>query len=278
MRVDGHQSAQERFVEVRREVARAADGGADIVVLPELWTCGAFNVEAGLRQAERIPGPTSVALGELAARCRVWLHAGSILSIGADAGHRGDASSAEGIFNTALLFDPNGDLVTLYRKIHLFGFDTGEAAILSSGTELAIADTPLGRTGLATCYDLRFPELFRAFSAEGVEAVLVCSSWPLARIGHWRTLVAARAIENQFPVVACNATGTHNGITLGGESMVIDATGMQLAKAGHDESLLTTSIQPATTRAARTDFPVLRDRRLGPGTSPNESGWVGIRR
>lgn len=263
MRVDGHQSAQERLIEVRREVARAADGGADIVVLPELWTCGAFDVEAGLPAAETIPGPTSAALGELAARCRVWLHAGSILSIGsAAAGRQDDASSPEGIFNTALLFDPTGNLVTLYRKIHLFGFDTGEAAMLSSGTELAIADTPLGRTGLATCYDLRFPELFRAFSADGVEAVLVCSSWPLARIGHWRTLVTARAIENQFPVVACNAIGTHNGVTLGGESMVVDATGMQLAKAGHDESLLTTSIHPAITRTARTDFPVLRDRRL----------------
>lgn len=257
LRVDGDESAQQRMVEVAREVARAADDGAQIVILPELWTCGAFDVEAGLPDSETVHGPISTALAELAAEHNIWLHGGSILAT------NGDTASLEpSVYNTALLFDPAGSLVTVYRKIHLFGFDTGEAVTLGAGTELALIDTPLGRTGLATCYDLRFPELFRALSAAGAEAVLLCSSWPLARIAHWRTLVTARAIENQFPVLACNAIGTHNAVTLGGESMVVDATGMQLAMARHDETLLMTTLHPDVTRAARVDFPVLRDRKL----------------
>jgi predicted amidohydrolase len=236
---------------VRQQVAQAAADNADVVVLPEIWTTGAFDIELGVRQAEALAGPTTAALSALAAEQGIWLHGGSFLEL--EGGH---------VYNTSTLFDQQGELVARYRKVHLFGFDTGEAALLSAGSELVIMPTPLGATALATCYDLRFPELFRAFTAAGAEAVLLSSSWPLARIAHWRTLIAARAIENQLPVIACNATGSHAGVVLGGESMIVDATGLLLAKADHEPTSVSATIDPAVTARTRLDFPVLRDRRL----------------
>ena len=249
--VNGTDSPGDRLLMVKQQVAQAADGGAELVVLPEIWTTGAFDIDRGLPQAEPLAGPTTTALSALAAEHCIWLHGGSFLE-------RNGART----YNTSTLFDPSGELAARYRKVHLFGFDTGEAAVLAAGSELVIVPTPLGATALATCYDLRFPELFRALTAAGAEAILLASSWPLARIAHWRTLVAARAIENQLPVIACNATGSHAGVVLGGESMLVDATGLLLANADHDPTLVSATVDPAVTTHTRTDFPVLRDRRL----------------
>ena len=224
----------------------------DLLVLPELWHVGAFDVDAARQHAQAIDGPLVSSMGALAAEHKIWLHGGSFCELADDGRH----------YNTSVLFAPDGSLVVSYRKIHLFGFDTGEATLLTAGSELVIVPTPLGATALATCYDLRFPELFRALTAAGAEAVLLASSWPLARIAHWRTLVAARAIENQLPVVACNATGSHAGVVQGGESMIVDATGLLLAKADHDPALLGATVVSAVTARTRVDFPVLLDRRL----------------
>lgn len=249
--VDDTATPGDRLLMVQQQVAQAAADGTQLVVLPEIWTTGAFDIERGIPQAEALAGPTAAALSALATEHGIWLHGGSFLE--RDGGH---------IYNTSTLFDPSGELAARYRKIHLFGFDTGEATLLTAGSELVIVPTPLGATALATCYDLRFPELFRALTAAGAEAVLLASSWPLARIANWRTLVAARAIENQLPVVACNATGSHAGVVQGGESMIVDATGLLLAKADHDPALLGATVVSAVTARTRVDFPVLLDRRL----------------
>ncbi len=92
-----------------------------------------------------------------------------------------------------MVFGPDGGVLATYRKIHLFGFDTGEAVTLSAGSDIVTVQTPLGTTGLATCYDLRFPEMFRALTDVGATAVLIPTGWPEARIGHWDLLTAARA-------------------------------------------------------------------------------------
>ena len=230
-------------------LVEAAAADADLVMLPELWHVGAFDVDAAREHAQGIDGPLVQALGGLAAEHRIWLHGGSICELGDDGQH----------YNTSLLFAPDGVLVATYRKIHLFGFDGGETTLMSGGDELVVVDTPLGPTGLATCYDLRFPELFRALTEGGATAVLLTSGWPTPRIEHWDVLTRARAIENQVWFVACNEVGQQPGIELGGRSVVVDPKGAVVAQAGTGEEVLVVEVDPTASVAWREQFPVLKD-------------------
>ncbi|MFI0433058.1 MAG: carbon-nitrogen family hydrolase [Candidatus Nanopelagicales bacterium] len=232
-------------------VQEAAQAGAQLVVLPELWRTGPFELTETLGAAEALDGATATALSAIAAELGIWLHGGSILELAAD-GHR---------YNTSLVFDPEGALAATYRKRHLFGFDSGEAALIDSGDDIVVVDTPLGPTGLATCYDLRFPEHFRALVSAGAESVIVPAGWPAARIGHWAALAHARAIENQLAVLACNATGSSGGVALGGRSLVFDAWGEPLADAPEAPTVLAADVDPQHASTTRAEFPVLRDRR-----------------
>ena len=147
-----------------------------------------------------------------------------------------------------------------YRKRHLFGFDSGEAALIDAGDEVVVVDTPIGPTGLATCYDLRFPEHFRALVEAGAEAIIVSSGWPEVRISHWQVLCRARAIENQVNLLACNAAGVSGAVPLGGRSNVLDPWGDVLAEAARSRR----PWSPTSTRQPGPhprEFPVLRDRR-----------------
>ncbi len=161
------------------------------------------------------------------------------------------------------MFDPGGRLVGRYRKVHLFGFNGGETTIMSSGgpTPQVVA-CPLGATGLATCYDLRFPELFRGLVDSGAQSFVIPSGWPERRITHWQALARARAIEDQAFVLGCNQVGTHAGVPLGGVSLVIDPQGEVLAEAGAEEQVLSVSVDPERVTAWRAAFPALADRRL----------------
>ena len=224
----------------------------DMLVLPELWQTGAFDIDAARAHAERIDGPIVSALGALAAQHSIWLHGGSICELDDDGQN----------YNTSVLFDPEGRLVVTYRKIHLFGFEGGETTVMSSGDELVVVDTPLGPTGLATCYDLRFPEFFRALTEGGATAVLLSSGWPTPRLEHWDVLTRARAIENQVWFIACNEVGTQPGIELGGHSVVVDPQGAVVAQAGTEQEVLIVAVEPETSASWREQFPVLKDIRL----------------
>lgn len=232
-------------------ITREATENADLVVLPELWPSGAFDLRLGVAKAESIDGPLVNRLSELAATTSTWIHGGSFVELADD-----------DMYNTSVLFDPSGSLVASYRKVHLFGFDGLEAATLSGGDDLVVVDTPLGPTGLATCYDLRFPELFRGLVDRGATAVLLTSGWPQARIGHWQVLAQARAIENQCWVAGCNETGTHAGVELGGSSAVVDPWGTVIATAASEEAVVFADIDPNLPETVRDGFPVLRDRKL----------------
>jgi predicted amidohydrolase len=133
---------------------------------------------------------------------------------------------------------------------------------LSGGEDLVVTHTPLGATGLATCYDLRFPELFRALTERGATAVLLTSGWPRVRLEHWDVLTRARAIENQYWVIACNQVGEQHGVVLGGGSVVIDPRGDVVARAGVGEEILVAEVDPLLSEQARGQFPVLNDIRL----------------
>ena len=160
---------------------------SDLVLLPELWPSGAFLVERLAADAQPLDGPLVGALAEAARAAEVWLHGGSFVERATDGR----------LFNTSVLLDPTGGLRAVYRKVHLFGFRGGETTVLSAGQQVVTCETPFGTVGLATCYDLRFPELFRAFVDRGVTLCLVPSAWPERRIAHWDLLARARAVEDQ---------------------------------------------------------------------------------
>ena len=225
----------------------------DMVVLPELWHVGAFDVDAAREHAQPIDGPLVEALSGLAREHGVWLHGGSFAELAEDGQH----------FNTSVLFSPDGELAAAYRKVHLFGFDGGETVLMSGGDELFVVETPLGPTGLATCYDLRFPELFRALVDGGATAFLIASGWPTPRIGHWDVLTQARAIENQAWLLACNEVGQQPGIRLGGHSVVVSPTGEVVAQAGEEPEVLVVEVDPDAATRWRAQFPVLEDIRIG---------------
>ena len=223
---------------------------ADVAVLPELWIPGAFDLPLAREVASPLDSPVVTRIREMAARAGTWVHAGSY------AERLPDGRT----FNTAVLVGPDGEIVATYRKRHLFGFADGERTVITAGDALVVAETPLGHTGLATCYDLRFPEMFRDLVDAGAETFLLASGWPTPRISHWRVLAQARAIEDQAWLVACNGVGSHAGITLGGHSIVVDPQGAIVAEAGDEETVLYADIEPGRAREWRETFPVLGDR------------------
>jgi predicted amidohydrolase len=252
MRVD----ADEPVVE-RRE--RAADlvrslAGADLVVFPELWPTGAFAYDLFADEAESpSDGPTARAMSAAARDAGVWLHAGSVVE--RDGG--GD------LFNTSLVFAPDGTLAATYRKIHRFGFDRGEATMMAAGATPVTVTHPSAVLGLATCYDLRFPELFRRLVDAGAQAMVVPAGWPEKRAGHWTLLARARAVEDQAYVLACGTAGTHAGVTQAGRSMVVDPWGEVLAAAdGNEEQVVRARLDLAEAARVREEFPALKDRVL----------------
>jgi predicted amidohydrolase len=230
-----------------------AQTGADLVVLPELWPSGGFLFERFAAEAQPLDGPLLAELAAAARTTQAWVHGGSFVER-ADDGR---------LFNTSVLLDPSGALRATYRKIHLFGFSGGETTVLSAGEEVATCDTPFGTVGLTTCYDLRFPELYRRLVDRGVTLCLVPAAWPQRRIGHWELLVRARAVESQFVVVAVNTIGVQGSARLGGRSMVVDAWGELLVSGGADEEqVLRVDVDLADVARVRAEFPVLDDRKL----------------
>ncbi|MCP3755220.1 carbon-nitrogen family hydrolase [Streptomyces sp. TBY4] len=238
--------------------SRAADlvreqSGSDLVVLPELWTVGAFAYEQFETEAEPLDGPTYRAMAAAARDAGVWLHAGSFVE------RAGDGS----LYNTALVLSPAGELAATYRKIHRFGFDQGEAVLMSAGESLTTVALPEQTLGLATCYDLRFPELFRGLVDAGATTLVVSAGWPARRRGHWTLLNRARAVEDQAYVLACGTAGTNGGVEQAGHSLAVDPWGEVLAEAGPGEEVLTVDLDPKKVTETREQFPALKDRRLG---------------
>jgi len=249
--VDEGESVQDRRERVAALVRERSD--SDLVVLPELWTTGAFAYELFDTESESLRGATYDAMAKASAASGVWLHAGSIPERGSD-----------GIlYNTSLLFSPSGDLAATYRKIHRFGFDKGEAVLMGAGSSLVTAVLPETVLGLATCYDLRFPELFRGLVDAGAETLVLSAGWPERRRSHWTLLAQARAVENQSFVLACGTAGTHAGVPQAGHSIVVDPWGEVLAEAGRGEETLTVDFDPGKVGETREAFPALKDRLLG---------------
>lgn len=239
--------------------------GHDLVVLPELWQPTGFGYRRWAGLAQPVDGPLVHTMARAAREAGVVLHAGSWIET------NGTGPDGRGLWNTSMVFGPDGALLATYRKIHRFGFGEGEPVLLEAGTGVVKVDLPrpvsgpdgpLVPTGLATCYDIRFPEQFRALLDAGAELVLVPAAWPAARVEHWQLLGRARALENQSFVVQCNTAGTHAGVEMGGRSQVVDPWGQVLAAAGTAEEVLSVEIRVGLVADTREKFPVLADRRL----------------
>jgi len=247
-----------------------AQAGHDLVVLPELWAPGGFSYQRWAECAEPVDGQVAAAMSGAARDAGAMVHAGSIIERPAD-GVRGP--EGKDLWNTSLVFAADGSLAATYRKIHRFGFGQGEPRLLEAGDALSLVDVPdsspstgsagAARAALSTCYDLRFPELYRAQLDAGATLFVIPAAWPAARVQHWTLLAHARAIENQCVVVQCNTAGTHAGYEMGGHSQVVTASGEVLAEApGGEQQVLSVDVDLEATRAYRTAFPVLDDRRL----------------
>ncbi|MDP9458731.1 MAG: carbon-nitrogen family hydrolase [Actinomycetota bacterium] len=264
---------------VAERVARVADlvraqRGADLVVLPELWAHGGFAFPTWSERAETMDGPTVSALSAAARDAGAIVHAGSFIERLAPGEAGAAAPAGRGMWNTSVVFGPDGGIRAAYRKVHRFGFGEGEPLLLDAGEE--VVTTPLldreGRQvasmGVATCYDLRFPEMFRALLDAGSDVFVVPAAWPAARVGHWELLGQARALENQSFMVQCNTGGSHSGVPMGGSSQVVGPDGVVLARAGRGEEVLSVTIDLEQVRSYRSSFPVLDDRRLRDAARP----------
>lgn len=220
----------------------------DLLVLPELWAVGGFHYDEFHSAAEPFEGPSIHAAREWAALHDVLVHLGSFVEADGDC-----------LFNTATVVAPNGSIALKYRKVHLFG--RNEARLMTGGDSVSVGSVGGLDLGIATCYDLRFPELFRRIVDAGASVIAVGAAWPAARAEHWKLFTSTRAVEEQMYVIACNAVGTHQGIAFSGGSRIVDPWGAVVAEADDQEGFLYADIDPGMPARVRAEFPVLKDRR-----------------
>lgn len=237
----------------------AAARDVDLVVLPELWNVGFFAFDQYESAAESIEGPTFSRIADAAATHGIGILAGSIVE---DLAASPVETPAEtGMANTTVLFDRDGSRLGYYRKQYLFGYESEESSRLTPGDRLGVASFGEFTIGMTTCYDLRFPSLYRELLDAGVTLTLVPSAWPYPRVEHWNILVRARAIENLSYLAAVNGVGSFGGSQLLGRSTVVDPWGTAIASSGDDPELVVAEIDPDRVEAVREEFPALRDRR-----------------
>lgn len=248
----------------RELVDEAADRDCDLVTLPEIFNVGYFAFDSYPREAEPLNGETITALQELAAERGIAICAGSFVEDLEGSDEQGfETPAAEGYANTSVYIDTSGVRRGVYRKRHLFGYESAEQDLLTAGESVTTVDDFAFTIGMTTCYDLRFPELYRTLVDAGATLVLVPSAWPYPRVEHWQLLPKARAVENLFYVGAVNGIGEFEDATLLGRSAVYDPWGTKVASAGEHERLVVADIDPAEVDKRRAEFPALTDRPSG---------------
>lgn len=224
----------------------AVQQGGNLALLPELWSSG-YDLPHSAAQARRSPEILAL-LAHFSQEHRIAIGGSLLEQVGSQ------------VFNIFTLFQPDQPPVK-YRKIHLFRL-MDEDAWLAPGNEPVTADFGGLKTGLSICYDLRFPELYRLYALQQVQLFLISAEWPTRRVEHWRTLLRARAIENQAFVAAVNTVGNSGGATYGGSSAVISPWGEALIEAPADEeAVLTVELDLQQLADVRRFMPVFSDRR-----------------
>jgi nitrilase len=245
--------------EAERLIGMAVAQGAKLVVLPEYF-CVMGKKESdkvAVRETEG-KGPIQKFLSTMARKHKIWLVGGSVPL---------EASVPSKVRNSCLVYDDKGKQVARYDKIHLFGLDLGnekyrEEKTIEPGDQVVVVDTPFGRVGLSVCYDLRFPELYRAMG--NVDIIVVPSAFTeTTGKAHWETLVRARAIENLAYVVASAQGGYHlSGRETHGNSMIVDPWGVILDRLPRGSGVVIANINPAYQASLRKSLPALSHRTL----------------
>ena len=248
------------IAEAEKWIREAAAQGARVVALPEVFVWRGVKKEER-QAAEPIPGPTSERLAVLARELSIYILGGSILE---------QIPGSDKAYNTSLLFSPEGRVLAKYRKIHLFdvdlkeGVSTRESDTRACGDAVVVAETDLCPMGLSTCYDLRFPELYRKMMAKGAQLMFVPSAFT-AYTGkaHWEPLLRARAIENQSYIVAPGQFGKHpKSFETHGHSMIIDPWGKILAELPDGPGVVLAEIDLDYLLRVRTELPCLEHVKL----------------
>ena len=224
---------------------------SDLILLPEIWPCGFFSFDRYQDDSETVDGPTVNTLKAAARKRNCHIFMGSMVE--KDGSH---------LYNTSILLNPAGEIAARYRKIHLFGYQSEETNLLEPGQDVIVVDAPWGKCGLSTCYDLRFPELYRRMVDAGATFFLVASAWPLVRLEAWRLFNRCRAHENLAFLISCNCTGANQGKTYAGHSMIVDPLGQVVVEGTQEEDMVHAKIDPDQVAAARQEFPALEDRTL----------------
>jgi omega-amidase len=239
--VDGNQAKGLTLV-------RKAAVNADIIVLPEIWTTG-YALKNVALVAETISGPLLTQMADIARAYSVSIIAGSL-----------PLKIDNRIYNSAIVLDKHGNIAGSYNKVHLFSM-YGEERFFSAGNNLGMFSLDTIPAGLGICYDLRFPELFRSLALRGVQIVFIPAEWPAIRGGHWRTLVKARAIENNMYICAVNCVGEHKGAAFYGHSLLIDPEGRIIAEGGDNEAIIYGEADFTCVTKSRQAISVFGDRR-----------------
>ena len=241
-------------------IRKAAKRGAQLIGLPENFAWMGPESERD-RNAEALEGPTLAHFSRLAQELSVTVLCGSVLEPGAPQGR---------LYNTSVLFGPDGARLGVYRKIHLFDVEVGdgqtyrESAAVAPGTEVVVAASPLGKIGLSVCYDLRFPELYRQLADGGAVLLTVPAAFTLATgKDHWEVLLRARAIENQAYVLAPAQHGRHSrDRQTWGHAMVVDPWGLVTARCSEGEGVAVGEFDLELLTRIRESLPALNHRRL----------------
>lgn len=256
-------------------IDQAAQAGARLVVLPEVWHY--IGPDEGNRPtAESVPGPITELLAERARRHDIYVHGGTILET-----RPGDP----GLYNTSFVLNPQGDLIAKYSKIHMFDVvldgvaQYQESATVTPGDEIVTVDIDGITVGLAICYDLRFPELFRILTLRGAQTIVLPAAFTLMTgKDHWEPLIRARAIENEVYMVATGQTGKHPpGDWCYGHSMVVDPWGIVIATASDGIGIARATISTDRVDAVRRQIPSLLNRRPEAYRWPDDAHVVASR-
>ncbi|WP_127530693.1 carbon-nitrogen family hydrolase [Paenibacillus kobensis] len=244
----GEPEANYRKAEQMLHAAVSADPKPDVIVLPEMWNTG-YALEQIGDLADENGESTQERLSAFAREHQVSIVGGSIAE-----------KREAGVYNTIHAFGRSGEELGQYDKIHLFRL-MDEEKHLQPGSRTGTLSIDGMPAGMMICYDIRFPELARKLALSGAKMLFVPAEWPNPRLHHWRTLLQARAIENQMYVIACNRCGQSGETVFFGHSMVIDPWGEVIAESGDQEGILTAEIDPGLVDEVRTRIPVFEDRR-----------------
>ncbi len=248
--VQDGETPEARWARVEQILNELMGKQVDFVMLPELWGVGFCNYDRYAQAEEPLHGGTVSRLAQWARRLHCHLLTGSFVECAPDGAR----------YNTMVMLSPEGCVIGSYRKIHLFGYASRERELLSPGAKTETVSASLGTIGLATCYDLRFPEQFRRMTDDGATMFAVPAAWPRERLEDWRLFCRVRALENQSFLLACNHAGMCGGSTGAGHSMAVAPDGTILAEAGEEEQTLLVQLDPDEVQRFRHAFPALHDR------------------